>query len=105
MLTCVHLHARLNVVPLPSPYVDHSIFRKLLLVVTSSARHLHIALDTVVLYDVLGGPSGSMDERVPGRSSDEVATAASNASLRQTPEENDTGSPRHKIGRRFAMNV
>ncbi|CAM9473121.1 unnamed protein product, partial [Sphacelaria rigidula] len=78
---------------------------KLLLVVTSSARHLHIALDTVVLYDVLGGPSGSMDERVPGRSSDEVATAASNASLRQTPEENDTGSPRHKIGRRFAMNV
>ncbi|CAN0451702.1 unnamed protein product [Ectocarpus sp. 12 AP-2014] len=48
--------------------------RSFLIVIAWAARHIHIALDTIVLYGVLGAPAREMDERASSSSSDPVVS-------------------------------
>lgn len=64
--------------------------RELLLSLNWAFRHIHIALDTLVLYGVLGVTSTEVDER--GTRQVKVASAptgATGGSLDQTPERGD----------------
>lgn len=47
-----------------------------------SLRHLHIALDTLVLYSVLGVSARDMDERTCGDCSEEVEISGANVPKR-----------------------
>ncbi|CAM9815907.1 unnamed protein product [Ectocarpus sp. 8 AP-2014] len=67
--------------------------QRVILVVTSWAfRHIHIALDTIVLYGVLGAPARQMDERGGSICSD--PTVADSGSRNCSNPESSTGGLR-----------
>ncbi|CAN0304949.1 unnamed protein product [Ectocarpus sp. 6 AP-2014] len=60
-------------------YVVGGSEKPFLFVLSWTARHVHIALDTIVLYGILGAPARQMDEN--GGSSSSIAS-----SLERDPE-------------------